>query len=939
VSAPSRARRWLPALAVLAAFLIQAAPAFADFDFEYADAGTIDGAGQAVTQAGAHPFGIKTVAHFTLTAPNKPTEKLKDVTTLLPAGLVGDPTAIPQCPPEIFAELWGHCPSGSQIGLIANDASTAGSDGKGGTFGVYNLAPQDGAAAQFGFKVVGIPVMLTARVRPGDYRVVVTAKNLPAAGPTSFADVLLWGTPADPRFDTFRTVDPTSSCPGGMIDPPVAAGCFPATSAEVAPKPFLSMPQDCSGGPTTTTLSINSWEDQEDVKTASIVSHNGAIPPIPIGPTGCDLVPFGPKISALPSTNLADSPTGMEINVNLPQSEDPDGLATAYLKKAVVELPKGITVNPSSAAGLGACSPGQIGLITAVGNPAARFNGDPVGCPDSSRIGTVRVDTPVVDHPLPGAIYLAEQNNNPFNSLLALYLVIDDPQTGVRVKLAGKAEPNASTGQLKATFDENAQLPFEDLEVSLFEGPRAPLKTAINCGTFTTTSEMTPWTAPEGARAFPKDSFQIQRGANDGACVSSESQAPNSPNLSAGTIDPTAGAYSPFVLRVTRADGTQPLKRIEATLPKGLLGKLAGIPYCSDQALASAAGKSGKAEQSSSSCPSASQIGSVNVGAGAGSLPLYVDGKAYLTGPYKGAPLSMAIVTPAVAGPFDLGTVVVRTRLEVNPETTQIKAISDEIPTILQGIPLDVRSIAVNLDKPSFTLNPTSCAKTQVFASATSVFDQSAALSSPFQVGGCAALGFKPKLALRLSGAPTRRGGYPALRATLTMPQGGANIARAQVTLPKTELLAQHHIRTICTRVQHAAKACPAGSIYGRARAWSPLIEKPLEGPVYLRSSNNKLPDLVASLDGQIHVDLVGRIDSVNARIRNTFDIVPDAPVSKFVLTMRGGKKSLLVNTTELCRAKPRASVMFDGQNGKISDSTPLVKVAGCKKKKKAKRR
>jgi hypothetical protein len=597
-----------------------------------------------------------------------------------------------------------------------------------------------------------------------------------------------------------------------------------------------------------------------------------------------------------------------------------------------MKLPAGMSVNPSSAAGLGGCTPEQVGLSTAVGDPVARFGGEPAQCPDDSKLGTVTIKTALLANPMPGEIYLAQPYQNPFNSLLALYIVVDDPQSGIRIKLAGDVSTDPQTGQLTITFGENPQLPFEEFKVSMFTGARAALRTPVVCGTHTTTSTMTPWSSPYLAPVNPTNSYDIDRAPAGGNCVSAESQAPNSPSFDAGTSDPTAGAYTPFTLRIARADGSQPIKAIRATLPKGLLGKLAGIPYCSDADLGAAAAKSGRDEQASPSCPGASQVGSVEVGAGAGPTPFHAPGKVYLAGPYKGAPLSLAVITPAVAGPFDLGTVVIRNALNVDPESTQITAVSDPIPSILKGIPLDIRTIDLSIDRNQFTLNPTNCNPTQVDGQTTSVFDQNAGLHDSFQVGGCGALAFAPKLTLNLKGG-TRRAKYPALRVALDTGASSANIARAQVALPHSEFLAQNHIRTICTRVQFAASACPEAAIYGRATAWSPLLDQPLSGPVYLRSSDHKLPDLVADLRGQINVALVGRIDSFKGGIRTTFESVPDAPVSKFVLRMQGGKKGLLTNSRDICRTVNRATVQFDGQNGKIADSKPALRSANCKGK------
>jgi hypothetical protein len=391
-------------------------------------------------------------------------------------------------------------------------------------------------------------------------------------------------------------------------------------------------------------------------------------------------------------------------------------------------------------------------------------------------------------------------------------------------------------------------------------------------------------------------------------------------------------------MRLRRDDGSQEFKNLTMTPPPGLLARLAGTAYCPDASLAAAATRPGADEAASPSCPANSEVGSVNVGAGAGPAPYYVNGRVYLAGPYRGAPLSLAIVTPATAGPYDLGTVVVRVALHVHPETTRITAVADPLPHILKGIPLDIRSIRLELGKPRFTVNPTSCNPATLVGQLTSTLGQPLSLSNPFQLGNCTNLAFRPKLSTQLIGK-SRRGANPAFRALLTMPPGHANIARAAVTLPPSEFLDQAHIRTVCTRVQYAAAggggaACPPGSIYGYARAWSPLLDQPLQGPVFLRSSSNKLPDLVASLRGQIQVDLAGRIDSVKGRIRTSFEMVPDAPVSKFMLTMKGRGKGLLENSTNICRGDHYAIASFEGHNGAAADFRSRLTNRKCKKAK-----
>jgi len=921
-----RIARAAVALTALGALVGVAAPAASAIELTKVDGVTAwlnDLDGNPERQAGSHPDSsgrYRVVLQDPSNRESFPVEAPHRFIQEVPPGLIGNPSAVGYCPlagmKGAQSGLGSACPVDSQVGIayIGDEGNEGQPRGKAP---VYNLPAPDGTPALFAFNYLGVVIRLTPSLRPHDYGITIDSGIIPQGIVLPQVEVIFWGVPADPAHNSLRYG-------------PLAGGAFYYPPAEpTAPrKAFVSAPTSCPGTPDMQTGRIDGWKSIGVFDVQSITADPNGEPFIS---TGCDRLPFEPAIEARPTTNVADAPSGLDVKLTIPQNTDPDGLAAAHLKNASLKLPEGMTINPSSANGLGACSPSGIGLVSPIGEAKAIFNGEDANCPNDSKLGTVQVNTPLIDHPLNGEVYLAGQGNNPFNSLLALYISVEDPQTGTTIKLAGQPKPDPNTGRLTVEFANNPQLPFEELKVNLFTGPRAALKTPMACGQYATTSTMTPWSSPYGADKTPSDAFAITKGANGGACLKAADQAPNKPSFNAGTIDPAAGTYSPFVLKLTREDGTAPIKGIDATLPKGLLGKLAGIAYCPDSSLASAAGKSGKSEQSSASCPANSEIGKVTVGAGAGSNPLYVGGKAYLAGPYKGAPLSMAIVTPAVAGPFDLGTVVVRTALKVDPETAQIRAVSDPIPTILQGVPLDIRQIAVNLDRPSFTLNPTSCNPMAVTGQVLSVFDQPSALNERFQVGGCAALGFAPKLAMHLKGG-TQRGKYPALTATLKARAGDANIAKAVVSLPHSEFLAQEHIRTVCTRVQFAADACPAASVYGEATAWSPLLDKPLSGPVYLRSSPNPLPDLVADLNGQIRVSLVGRIDSVRGGIRNSFELVPDAPVSKFVLSMQGGKKGLLVNSRDLCKSVNKVDAEFAAQNGKAHAIEPVL-TNSCKKK------
>ena len=411
-----------------------------------------------------------------------------------------------------------------------------------------------------------------------------------------------------------------------------------------------------------------------------------------------------------------------------------------------------------------------------------------------------------------------------------------------------------------------------------------------------------------------------------------------------------AGTYSPFLFRLSREDNEQELSQVTTVLPPGLVAKIAGIPFCPEAVIKSisTAEGTGAAEAAHPACPAASQIGSVSAGLGAGPGPNYFPGKAYLAGPYKGAPLSLAVVAPGIAGPFDLGNVVVRVALYVDPNSTQVKAVSDPFPTILHGVILRVRDVRLRFDRPQTTINPTNCSPmsvngliTGVGGSLLSTADDSLfAASTPFQVGSCSDLSFKPKLAFRLFGG-THRGSHPKFKATLTMPPGGANIASTSVALPHSEFLDQGHIGTVCTRVQFSSgggngEGCPAASVYGSATAKSPLLDETLTGNVYLRSSSHELPDLVVALKGKIPVNVVGRVDSVNGGIRNTFEMVPDAPVDTFTLTLAGGNKGLLVNRRDICKAPAKATAKFNGQNGDKVTLHPELKSACPKAKKKA---
>ncbi|MDX6634331.1 MAG: hypothetical protein QOF06_534 [Solirubrobacterales bacterium] len=891
--------------------------------------------GEPAGEAASHPFqyttafAINTEPGPTANPPIVPADgDVKDIEVKLPPGLIGNPLATPRCTPQDFFALdqseGNHpanaCPDASAVGFIALQ-QLEGAANRGTGQPLYNMVPPKGMPAEFGFQVGSVPFFIDTGVRTGsDNGISAYVRNTSQFRRITASSVTIWGVPADPRHDQLR-----GHCiNNGSIDAPLSRG---ACSAGEAPRPLLRMPTSCSN-PLVAEMTFNLWNAKSTFFSSRWESD---------APSGCNGVEFEPTLEARPTTDVADAPTGLHAQLHIPQNEGFDERSTADLRSTVVTLPEGLIINPAGANGLGACSASDVGLTSAPGASPITFTTEPAHCPEQAKIGIAQVDTPLLDHPLKGGVYVARPYENPFGGLLGIYLVLEDPETGIVLKLPGEVNADPQTGRLTTTFDETPQLPFEDFTLDFFGGAAAVLRTPATCGPYATASTMTPYSAPEsGPPVADLDNYAIARSPGAGGCPTSAGSAEHAPTLEAGTQAPIAGAFSPFVLRLHREDATQELSRVTLNPPPGLLARLAGVPYCSEAALAAAATRPGKQESAAPSCPAASQVGTVSVGAGAGPAPYFVQGSVYLAGPYNGAPLSLAIVTPATAGPYDLGTVVVRTALRVDPETARITAVSDPIPHILQGISLDVRTITLRLDRPNFSLNPTNCNPLVLSGEVISTLGQGAALQNPFQVGECGALAFKPKLSLRLKGK-TRRSGNPALQATLRMPPG-ANVAHASVALPRSEFLDQAHIRTICTRVQYAAgdgggKACPPGSIYGYARAVSPLLDQPLQGPVYLRSSDNELPDLVAALDGQIHIDLVGRIDSFKGGIRTTFESVPDAPVSTFTLSMQGGRKGLIENSRDICRSVNRATTDFTAQTGVRRVWNPVLKVS-CNGKK-----
>jgi hypothetical protein len=935
---------------------VQAGPIPFDFLPGFASPLT-DEEGNAATLAGSHPYQQTVSFGFPTRNPGQGLANdgyVRDFSVDLPRGLVGSPAASSVLCTE--AQLTGiqGCPDESQVGVADITTLVGKQIGNTGISStpIYNMVPPPGTVAELATDVAGAGIYshIAAHVRSeDDYGITTTTPDVLAFGdqPIFSIQAQIWGEPYATAHDTDR-----GDCIGGTT----------ACHVNAPSRPLLTLPSDCPDQPLSFGVRADSWEEPSPPAEERHAFYESAdLTGAPATIEECGTLKFEPEIQARPTTNLTDSPSGLDVTVHQSQEEF-ESRAPSPLRDAVVHLPPGMAVNPAQAAGLGACSTEQIGFKGADTKGALHFSADPQSCPDAAKIGTLEATSPALvrrnaEHrveetpegdpilePLAGTVYIAKPFANPFNSLIAVYLVVEDEKTGIVAKLAGEGELDPSTGQITTRFEENPQLPLEDIKVHVFGGARGALITPLTCGSFDTEAELTPWSAPQGKAVTETDPMQTTATPRGGTCPTSAAQVPNAPKLSAGTENPTAATYSPLLFKLSREDGTQRFAKIEATLPTGLIAKLAGVGTCSEQDIAKArsreAPEKGALEQADPSCPATSEIGTVNGAAGAGPNPYYTSGRAYLAGPYKGAPLSTVAIVPAVAGPFDLGTVVVRAGIYLDPATAQGRIVSDPLPQVIQGVPVDLRSVAVRAERPGFTLNPTSCAEKSFGGSVLSPLGTAAPLFERFQVGGCKSLPYKPKLTVNLFG-PTHRGAHPRLRSVFTPRPGDANTAAVSFTFPRSEFIDQAHFRTICTRVQFAAAQCPAGSIYGHVRAFTPLLDYPLEGPLYLRSSSHQLPDAVLTLHGPpsqpLFFEAAGRVDSVGGGLRVRFESVPDAPFSKLVLSAQGAKKGLFQNSTNICKGTHRATLLLDAQNGKVHDTMPLVK-AQCAKKGKGKK-
>lgn len=868
------------------------------------------------TEAAEHPpFGITDFTLNTLLAPGAvgiPDGFVEEIVVDTPEGLGVNPEATPvKCTVAQLSAVPPLCPPASLVGFnyltVASQAPPCVEPGPipvpcentRAKLPVFNLVSFDGVPSMVGFptSAPGEPTIIVGDLDPKDQHVRFTISDIHAPD----------GTAAHPPIVGSRLVFNGNFTPGFSGN-------------------YLTMPSNCAGGQTSI-LHVKAHGGAED--TAAYTTSVGA--------SGCETVPFktGLAVSASGST---DSPEPSTVDVQMPDQLKPlDTAGTSHLLTAKVTLPEGAGLNPSVANGLTPCTDAQY----------KKGTDEPVECPESSKIGTIEVETNALDQPLGGNVYVAAPLNQEPQSgeQFRVFLHAFNERYGVNVRLVGNVFPNLKTGQLTVVVPENPQAPFNSFKVHVNGGARGALTTPDTCGPHTTSALFTPWSRPneEVPPTSGDPTFNLTTAPGGGPCPKTLAERPLNPSYSAAPESNTAGAFSPFKLNIERGDGNQEIKQVNVDLPPGMVAKLRGLEYCPQASIDAAGTRSGTSTIAEPACPNSSFVGTATISAGSGPAPFSTPGNAYLAGPYKGAPVSMVFVTPAVAGPFDLGTVVVRVALNVDPETAEVHAVSDTIPNVFGGVKLDIRKIDVSLSRQKFTLNPTTCR--QAFVIGSTIFGgggdpadpakwASVDRGSEFRAAKCKALKFKPQFFARILGGEnqTKRAKNPKFRAIFDAREGDANLRRAAFILPRATILDQSHIKTICTRVQLAASQCPKNAIYGHAQATSPLLKGKLKGPVYLTSSDNELPDLLVDLRGQVNIRLRGVISSEHGRLKTVFRKTPDVAVNKFTLTMKGGNRGLLINSRDLCSRQTNGFLNLLAQNSRrVKRKNLRLNIPACK--------
>ncbi len=836
------------------------------FEIESFITEVLDKTGADETRAGAHPHSARAEFKFNSydseqdLKPIRPVEDIKSVRTKLPAGFSGNPTVAETCPlvtvgAQLIDLLPSLCPPKSIVGFVHVEGSVALRQP------VVNIAPEDGFPAEFGFSGSNLTFTVYPELRSdSDFGIDMT---VPMANVNATTEVDLtfcsWGVEMTfvPNNSTFRCREEGEP---GAFD-----------------KPFLTNPAtECPAANPVTELIVDTWQQPNVFRSATAVS-----PLI----TSCDTLEFEPQVDIAPSTTAPDAPTGLNVDMTFPQEDNAQGQAPPALKKAVVTLPEGMTINPSGAGGLAACADGELLLKSK----------DPMTCPDASKIGTVVATSPLLDEEIKGGVYIRSQNSNDPESgeMFRLALVLQNEKRGIDVRLPGQVRINRATGRIETIFDNNPELPVSSLKLTFKDGPRAPLATPPTCGPKTIETTLTSWGKQTRTR---RSTFNV-------ACFGGLGGF--GLGFAAGTRTPVAGASSPFNLLLTRADTQDVISGLHVNMPEGLLANLKGNV--------------------------GTQIGTVVADAGPGTHPYRFPGRVYLEGPYGGAPFSLRVVIPAKAGPFDLGEVVVRQKIHVDPTTAQVTVISDPIPTIVEGVPVRLRNMSVNIDKPGFMINPTSCAEKSILAAAFSKHGHVKQLRTRFQVGGCDKLPVKPRMRIDVVGKKQLRyHKHPGVKATVTQQPGEAGLKKVEVAMPLSLALDPKNAKALCKPAEAAAKACPEDSVVGDATAISPVLNRPLKGKVYFVEGTrvtksgrvtSALPKLWVALRGEVALDVWADSDVKKKRLVTTFAKVPDAPISSFELNIKGGKNGILIVTgkpgAHMCKQANVADARYDGQNGK----------------------
>ncbi len=878
--------------------------------------GSTNADGTPDTQAGSHPYEM--TLNFALNnagGVHPAGGPLRDLSIKLPPGLVGDPHAVPQCSRQQFIlGLGGECPPDTQVGTERPSLNPRGEEGYGDwavRLPVYNLVPPPGEPAEFGFQFAGSLILIDTSVRSGsDYGITGTARNL--AQQIVYNSITFWGVPDEASHDHERCQN-------------TACG-YSAGSA--APRPLLTLPTSCEGTQAFG-VTVDSWNSSLPAAKETFATHDqdGA----PSGLTGCEHLGFNTALNIAPDTSFADTPAGLTVDIKVPQENltNPSGVAISNIKDTTVALPEGVAINPGQAAGLDACGPGEDGLTTEAEKAEGKEDNGPPHCPNASHVGTDEIETPLLSKPLKGNVYVMPSNPP------HVQLLVTAEGEGVFVKLVGDVHLNEQTGQLVTTFTNTPEFPFTDFKLSFSGGAQAALSTPTLCGTYTTTSDFTPWSTPVVEDLFPHSSFLITAGTNGAACPSSP--LPFSPSMIAGSTTDQAGGFTDFSLLLTRPDDQQRVSNLQFKTPEGLLGMIGNVPLCPE------------AQANTGTCSSASQIGHTVVEAGPGPYPLVVPepgqppAPIYLTEGYKGAPYGLSIVVPLHIGPFVLPTQVVRAKIEVDPRTTELTVTTDQLPQIIAGVPADLRAINAVIDKPGFMFNPTGCEPQSFSGIATGTEGASVPIGTHFQMGSCKSLTFKPDFKVSTSGKTSRKNGA-SLDAKIVYPNGPfpdnqasiqSNVKSIKVDLPKQLPSRLTTLQKACPSATFEANpaSCPSDSKVGTATAITPVLPVTLTGPAYFVSYGGaKFPELVIVLQGYgVTVDLHGETFISKAGITSsTFRQVPDVPITSFELKLPQGPFSALAANGNLCTKKLLMPTAFTGQNGAVLKQNTPITVTGC---------